>query len=72
MRALDRCAAVFAESHFLNGFGHPGGRFRFAPDWAALGPRCNGMPSLPDYWPVTEEADDAHPFRMVAPPARQF
>jgi len=62
----------FAESHFLNGFGHPGGRFRFAPDWAALGPRAAGMPSLPDHWPVAEPADAAHPFRMIAPPARQF
>jgi anaerobic selenocysteine-containing dehydrogenase len=62
----------FAESHFLNGFGHPGGRFRFAPDWAALGPRAAGMPALPDHWPVAEPADADHPFRMIAPPARQF
>lgn len=62
----------FADSHFLNGFGHPGGRFRFAPDWAALGPRHEDMPSLPDHWPVTEAVDDTHMFRMVAPPARQF
>jgi len=62
----------FAESHFLNGFGHPDGRFRFAPDWAALGPRAAGMPALPDHWPVAEPADAEHPFRMIAPPARQF
>lgn len=62
----------FAESHFLTGFGHPGGRFRFAPDWAALGPRSAGMPTLPDHWAVTEATDDRHPFRLVAPPARQF
>ena len=62
----------FAESHFLNGFGHPNGRFRFAPDWASLGPRAAGMPSLPDHWPMAEPADAEHPFRMIAPPARQF
>ena len=62
----------FAESHFLTGFGHPDGRFRFAPDWAALGPRSAGMPALPDHWNVTDESDAEHPFRMVAPPARQF
>ncbi|MEE7440486.1 molybdopterin oxidoreductase family protein [Methylobacterium oryzae] len=62
----------FAESHFLNGFGHPDGRFRFAPDWASLGPRAAGMPSLPDHWPEAEPADAEHPFRMIAPPARQF
>ncbi|MDE3747494.1 molybdopterin oxidoreductase family protein [Methylobacterium radiotolerans] len=62
----------FAESHFLTGFGHPDGRFRFAPDWAALGPRAAGMPALPDHWPEAEPADAEHPFRMIAPPARQF
>ncbi len=62
----------FEESHFLLGFGHVDGRFRFAPDWAALGPRSAGMPTLPDHWPVTETACERHPFRMVAPPARQF
>ncbi len=62
----------FAESHFLNGFGHPDGRFRFAPDWDALGPRGAGMPALPDHWPVAEPAEAGHPFRLIAPPARQF
>ncbi|WP_375454072.1 molybdopterin-dependent oxidoreductase, partial [uncultured Methylobacterium sp.] len=63
---------AFAESHFLTGFGHPDGRFRFAPDWAALGAAGADMPALPDHWAVTEAADAAHPFRLVAPPARQF
>ena len=62
----------FADSHFLNGFAHPGGLFRFAPDWAALGPNASDMPALPDHWTATEERDEAHPFRLVAPPARQF
>ena len=62
----------FADSHFLNGFAHVDGRFRFSADWAALGPNATGMPELPDHWSVTEERDDDHPFRLVAPPARQF
>lgn len=63
---------AFADSHFLTGFGHPDGRFRFAPDWAALGPNGADMPALPDHWAATEESDERHPFRLVAPPARQF
>ena len=62
----------FAQSHFVDGFGHPGGKFRFAPDWAALGPHHAGMPSLPDHWAATDEARDGAPLRLVAAPARQF
>ena len=61
----------FEAAHFLDGFGHPDGRFRFAADWAALG-RGAGMPSLPDQWDATDAATEQHPFRMVAAPARQF
>ncbi|MBP2229129.1 anaerobic selenocysteine-containing dehydrogenase [Azospirillum agricola] len=61
----------FETSHFLNGFAFPDGRFRFAPDWAALGP-YGGMPELPDHMPPGREADDEHPFRLVTAPARQF
>ncbi len=62
----------FADSHFLNGFGHAGGKFRFAPDWAALGPNHVGMPSLPDHAAVIDAATEDRPFRLIAPPARQF
>ena len=31
------CAQPFKQAHFLDGFGHPDGRFRFAPDWAVRG-----------------------------------
>lgn len=62
----------FERSHFLTGFGFPDGRFRFAPDWAAVGPHHAGMPALPDHWAATEEATPDHPFRLVAAPARQF
>ncbi len=62
----------FEESHFLRGFGHPDGKFRFRPDWAALGPHHQGMPSWPDHWDVTDAAGGARPFRLVTAPARQF
>ena len=62
----------FRESHFLDGFAQPGGRFRFAPDWAALGPDSAGMPRLPDHWDCTDGASTQHPFRLVTAPARQF
>lgn len=63
---------TFERSHFLTGFGHAGGKFRFAPDWQALGPRGAGMPELPDQWDATDGATSAHPFRLVAAPARNF
>ncbi len=62
----------FEASHFLTGFGFPDGRFRFAPDWAALGPYHAGMPELPDHWDAVERATEDCPFRLVAAPARQF
>ena len=65
-------ADTFERSHFLTGFGHAGGKFRFAPDWQALGPRGTGMPELPDQWDATDGATAAHPFRLVAAPARNF
>ena len=30
------------------------------------------MPQLPDHFAIIDEADDAHPFRLVTAPARQF
>jgi len=62
----------FERSHFLDGFGHKGGRFRFAPDWAAIGPHGAGMPRLPDHWAATDQATAERPFRLVAAPARNF
>ncbi|HEV7369600.1 molybdopterin oxidoreductase family protein [Arenibaculum sp.] len=57
---------------FERGFATPDGRFRFKPDWAALGPLHEAMPALPDHLANIEEADGEHPFRLLAPPARQF
>ena len=62
----------FERSHFLTGFGHKDGRFRFAPDWAAMGKHAAGMPPLPDHWATIDTATHDHPFRLVAAPARNF
>ena len=62
----------FRDSHFLDGFQQPGGRFRFAPDWAAIGPGHASMPRLPDHWTAYDGAGADHPFRLVTAPARQF
>jgi len=66
------CAPTFEDANYLSGFLTPSKRFDFAPDWSALGPNSEGMPSLPDYWNVIDAANDAHPLRLVAAPARQF
>ena len=65
-------ADTFERSHFVTGFGWPDGRFRFAPDWAGLGPKHAGMPELPDHWATVDAATADHPFRLVAAPARNF
>lgn len=77
-RWLD-CQPDFETSHYLNGFGYPDGKFRFKPDWANIPADNNGpmgpwreLPSLPDYWPVIEAADEVHPFRLATSPARSF
>ncbi len=62
----------FASSHFLNGFGHPDGRFRFRARWAEMGKFHAGMPDFPDHMPSRDERSASHPFRLVAAPARQF
>jgi len=74
----------FEESHFINGFKWPDGKFRFRPDWTGSpapnrpppsmgiqGP-YKSMPELPDHWDVIEAADDAHPFRLATSPAHNF
>ena len=70
-RWLD-CDPGFEKSNFLDGFETPDRRFHFSPDWSRVGKDFAGMPALPDYMPVANEADGAHPFRLVAAPARQF
>jgi len=70
-RWLD-CAPSFEDAHFLSGFGHADGKFHFKPDWKAVGVDHAKMPLLPDHARLIEEADEEHPFRMVAAPARSF
>ena len=66
------CQPNFDTAHFINGFPTPDGKFRFRPDWASAGADWAVMPELPDHMAVIEEKDDAHPYRMVTAPARNF
>ncbi|MDX2264871.1 MAG: molybdopterin oxidoreductase family protein [Hyphomicrobiales bacterium] len=73
------CTPRFEDAHFLNGFAHADRRFHFRVDWARVPFPSPGalahaavMPALPDHWAATEEADAAHPFRLVTAPARTF
>jgi len=71
-RGWIECALPFEEAHFETGFAHPDGRFRFKPDWAAVGPEHAVMPPMPDYMATVEASSEQHPFRLVVPPARTF
>ena len=77
-RWLD-CQPPFRQSHFLDGFHWPDGKFRFKPDWENVpfrSPYKSGpiaaMPALPDHWTSIEQADAGHPFRLATSPARNF
>jgi anaerobic selenocysteine-containing dehydrogenase len=77
-RWLD-CQPPFRQSHYLDGFRWPDGKFRFKPDWPNVpfrspyhGGPVDRMPKLPDHWTVIEEADSEHPFRLATSPARGF
>lgn len=73
------CQPPFERAHFLDGFGHPDGRFHFRVDWSTV-PNANAgpmgpwrdLPSLPDQWDGIETATPAEPFRLVTAPARSF
>jgi anaerobic selenocysteine-containing dehydrogenase len=62
----------FEETHFLNGFPQPDGRFRFKADWAALGPDHAALPDLPDFADIIDSTDDARPFRLITAPSRNY
>ena len=73
------CQPDFETAHFLNGFGYPGGKFRFKPDWPSVpvGRKHDwGLghlpPPLPDHWDVNENADERHPFKLATSPARNY
>ena len=66
------CSLSFESMHFLDGFGHPDGKFRFKPDWNGAGMADARLPALPDYAPINDTVDETYPFRLVTAPARQF
>ena len=77
-RWLD-CQPPFRQSHYLDGFPWPDGKFRFKPDWPNVpfrspcrsGPVAD-MPPLPDHWAAIEQPDVEHPVRLATSPARGF
>ncbi len=74
------CQPDFETAHSIKGFGYADGKFKFRPDWdnvpsarrMELGLGNGHMPSLPDHWDVTENADATHPFRMATSPSRSY
>jgi anaerobic selenocysteine-containing dehydrogenase len=74
----------FEDAHFLNGFGHADGKFRFRPDWTGQPapnrpPKSMGLfgplerlPEFPDHVDLIEVADEEHPFRLATSPARSY
>lgn len=78
------CQPPFREAHYLDGFGHADGKFRFRPDWVngnapnrppekmgLQGPVAS-LPEFPDHVDLIEVADEAHPFRLATSPARNY
>lgn len=61
-----------AAKRFADGFPQPDGKFHFRADWARIGLDDGRLPVFPDFAPVIEAADAAHPFRLVTAPARNF
>jgi anaerobic selenocysteine-containing dehydrogenase len=66
------CWPGFETGHFLDGFGHPDGRFHFRADWAAFGAEHARLPAFPDHVAVIDDGDPARPFRLVPAPSRSF
>ena len=66
------CQPSFQDSHFLNGFPHKSGKFRFSPDWSSQGPNHGKLPPLPDHVDLIEKTDVKHPFRLVTAPAHNY
>jgi anaerobic selenocysteine-containing dehydrogenase len=65
-------ALPFEKAHFLTGFPRAGGKFAFAPDWAAMGDARGVMPRLPDHMPTIDETGPDRPFRLMTSPARSY
>ncbi|MDZ7600828.1 MAG: molybdopterin oxidoreductase family protein [Hoeflea sp.] len=74
----------FETAHFLKGFAHKDGKFRFRPDWTGtpaanrppkrMGPQgpVELLPEFPDHVELIESADADHPFRLATSPSRSF
>ena len=74
----------FDTAHFITGFGHADGKYRFRPDWTGQvapnrPPKSMGLfgpverlPEFPDHVDLIEVADAEHPFRLATSPARSF
>ncbi|MBX9464760.1 MAG: molybdopterin oxidoreductase family protein [Aquamicrobium sp.] len=74
----------FEDAHYIKGFGHADGRYRFRPDWTGQAapnrpPKSMGifgphhqLPEFPDHVELIEVADEEHPFRLATSPARTF
>lgn len=74
----------FETAHYIHGFAHTDGKFRFRPDWTgtpgpnrppeALGPMGphHALPEFPDHVDLIEVADADHPFRLATSPSRSF
>ncbi len=71
-RRMIDLAPEFETAHFLDGFDQADGKFRFRADWASLGPDHAALPDLPDFVPLIDEADHAHPYRLVTAPSRHY
>ena len=63
---------TFEQNHFIDGFPHPDGRFRFRADWKALGPDHARLPELPDFADIIDSTDEDRPFRLVTAPSRNY
>ncbi|MBW3098738.1 molybdopterin-containing oxidoreductase family protein [Pseudohoeflea coraliihabitans] len=74
----------FDTAHYIDGFAHPDGRFRFRPDWQGtpvntkpphnVGPQgeYRQLPQFPDHVELIESADAGHPYRLATSPSRSF
>lgn len=62
----------FEHRHFLHGFPHPDGKFRFKANWEEQGPDHADLPSLPDFAHIIDDVDEARPFRLVTAPSRNY
>ena len=74
----------FETAHFLTGFAHKDGKYRFRPDWTGtpaankppkrMGPQgpVEQLPEFPDHVELIESADADHPFRLATSPSRSF